>query len=46
MCGGATTAAACYNLGRRCISCDMEKKYVVKGQKRLAMLGAEKSAKD
>ena len=36
--GGATTAAACHSLGRRCISCDIEKKCVVNGQKRLAML--------
>ena len=36
--GGATTAAACFVEGRRCISCDCEKKHVVNGQKRLAML--------
>ena len=37
--GGFTTAAACVNLGRRCISCDCEKNYVVNGQKRLAECG-------
>jgi hypothetical protein len=36
--GGFTVAVACYNQGRRCISCDCEKKYVVSGQKRLKML--------
>ncbi len=38
--GGGTTAAACFNLGRKCIACDMEKKHVMSGQKRLAELGA------
>jgi site-specific DNA-methyltransferase (adenine-specific) len=36
--GGATTAAACFNLGRRCVACDCEKKHVVNGRKRLAEL--------
>ena len=34
--GGFTTAAACKSLGRQCISCDIEKAYVVRGQERLA----------
>lgn len=33
--GGFTTAEACKNLGRRFIGCDVEKKHVVAGQKRL-----------
>ena len=36
--GGATTAAACFGLGRKCIACDLEKKHVVNGRKRLAEL--------
>ncbi len=36
--GGATTAAACFNLGRKCIACDVEKKHVAQGRKRLAEL--------
>ena len=39
--GGFTVAAACFGLGRKCISCDCEKKYVVNGQKRLKMLAGE-----
>lgn len=35
--GGFTTAVACHRLGRRCISCDSEKEYVLKGQERLAL---------
>jgi site-specific DNA-methyltransferase (adenine-specific) len=35
-CGGAfTTALACRNLGRRCISCDVDLKAVLDGQERL-----------
>ncbi len=41
--GGATTAAACFNLGRKCIACDVEKKHVMNGQKRLAELGTTNS---
>jgi ParB-like chromosome segregation protein Spo0J len=34
--GGFTTAVACRNLGRRCISCDIDSSAVVRGQDRLA----------
>jgi len=34
--GGFTTAAACQRLGRKCVSCDIEKAYVVRGLERLA----------
>jgi site-specific DNA-methyltransferase (adenine-specific) len=34
--GGFTTALACRNLGRRCISCDTVEKAVLAGQERLA----------
>jgi ParB-like chromosome segregation protein Spo0J len=34
--GGFTTAVACRNLGRRCISCDIEETAVIRGQERLA----------
>ena len=34
--GGFTTAVACYNLGRRCISCDIDRSAVIRGQDRLA----------
>lgn len=33
--GGFTTAAACMKLGRECVSCDIEKAYVVTGQERM-----------
>lgn len=33
--GGFTTAVACQRLGRRCISCDVEKSSVISGQERL-----------
>lgn len=33
--GGFTTAAACQQLGRKCVSCDIEKAHVVNGQRRL-----------
>jgi site-specific DNA-methyltransferase (adenine-specific) len=33
--GGFTTALACYLLGRRCISCDIDKKAVMLGMERL-----------
>ena len=33
--GGFTTAAACLKLGRECVSCDIEKAYVVTGQERM-----------
>ncbi len=36
--GGFTTAAACFGLGRKCVACDCEKKYVVKGRERLTEL--------
>jgi len=36
--GGGTTAAACFGLGRKCIACDVEKKHVAQGRKRLAEL--------
>ncbi|MCB9951384.1 MAG: ParB N-terminal domain-containing protein [Planctomycetaceae bacterium] len=36
-CGGSfTTAVACQRLGRQCVSCDIEKEYVVRGMERLA----------
>lgn len=38
--GGFTTAAACYRLGRRCISCDCEESCVAKGKQRLAAVVA------
>jgi ParB-like chromosome segregation protein Spo0J len=34
--GGFTTAAACYRLGRRCLSCDIDAEAVQKGLERLA----------
>lgn len=34
--GGFTTAVACLRLGRRCVSCDIEKAFVVRGLERLA----------
>ena len=34
--GGFTTAVACHNLGRRCISCDLDRSAVIRGQDRLA----------
>lgn len=34
--GGFTTAVACRNLGRRCISCDVDLQAVLAGQERLA----------
>lgn len=34
--GGFTTAVACRNLGRRCVSCDVDKRAVLSGQERLA----------
>ena len=37
--GGFTTAVACHNLGRRCISCDVDLQAVLAGQERLAMKG-------
>jgi site-specific DNA-methyltransferase (adenine-specific) len=43
--GGATTAAACFNLGRRCIACDCEKEYVARGKKRLAAMIAQEKGK-
>lgn len=33
--GGFTTAVACLRLGRRCVSCDIEKAFVVRGLERL-----------
>ena len=33
--GGFTTAVACRNLGRRCISCDIDSSAVIRGQARL-----------
>jgi len=33
--GGATTAVSCFNLGRRFVGCDIEKRCVKMGQKRL-----------
>lgn len=33
--GGFTTAIACQRLGRKCVSCDIDKAYVVTGQHRL-----------
>jgi DNA modification methylase len=38
--GGFTTAVACRNLGRRCISCDVDKHAVAKGQQRLSEVAA------
>jgi DNA modification methylase len=35
-CGGVfTTEVACRNLGRRCISCDIDEAAVIRGQDRL-----------
>src|SRR5207245_2185095 len=34
--GGFTTAVACRDLGRRCISCDIDEAAVIRGQDRLA----------
>jgi DNA modification methylase len=35
-CGGEfTTAFVCRNLGRRCISCDMDESAMIRGQDRL-----------
>lgn len=34
--GGFTTALACRNQGRRCISCDIDETAVIRGQERLA----------
>ena len=34
--GGFTTAVACKSLGRKCISCDIDEKAVIRGQDRLA----------
>lgn len=34
--GGFTTAAACYRLGRRCLTCDIDAEAVQKGLERLA----------
>lgn len=34
--GGFTTAVACRNLGRRCVSCDFDETAVIRGQERLA----------
>lgn len=35
--GGFTTAAACYRLGRRCLSCDIDADAVERGRQRLAL---------
>lgn len=35
--GGFTTAIACERTGRRCVSCDVEKASVVRGQERLTL---------
>ncbi|RCS47649.1 hypothetical protein DTL42_14095 [Bremerella cremea] len=42
--GGFTTAVACQRLGRQCISCDIEKAYVVQGLERLANAQASEEA--
>jgi DNA modification methylase len=34
--GSFTTALACRNLGRRCVSCDVDEQAVLAGQERLA----------
>lgn len=34
--GGFTTAVACHRLGRKCVSCDIDKAYVVTGTQRLS----------
>lgn len=39
--GGFTTAAACLKLGRECVSCDVEKAYVVRGHERMNDVRAE-----
>jgi len=41
--GGFTTAVACKNLNRQCISCDVDKRAVLAGQERLGLVGVEKS---
>ena len=41
--GGFTTAAACYRLGRRCLSCDINDEAVQNGLERLAMEREEKN---
>ncbi len=38
--GGFTTAVACQNLNRRCISCDVDQTCVTKGQIRLGLCDA------
>lgn len=38
--GGFTTATACQRLGRQCVSCDIEKAYVVTGQQRWKLEGS------
>jgi site-specific DNA-methyltransferase (adenine-specific) len=43
--GGFTTALACRNLGRRCVSCDVDERAVVRGQERLRVSAAEPAAK-
>lgn len=40
--GGFTTAVACQRLGRKCISCDIEKAYVVRGHERLAEMSNDR----
>ena len=42
--GGFTTALACHRLGRRCISCDIDKAAVVRGSERLAQARSGPSA--
>jgi hypothetical protein len=39
--GGFTTAIACHQLNRLCVSCDIDAAYVVRGQERLALCRAE-----
>ncbi|MBB02245.1 MAG: hypothetical protein CMJ47_06335 [Planctomyces sp.] len=39
--GGFTTSAACLKLGRECVSCDIEKAYVVRGHERMDDVRAE-----
>jgi site-specific DNA-methyltransferase (adenine-specific) len=41
--GGFTTAVACYNLGRRCISCDVDQLAVEGGRERLAQVQSGES---
>jgi DNA modification methylase len=38
--GGFTTAVACQALGRCCVSCDVDKQAVAKGQQRLSEVAA------